>query len=904
MCLAWDAHAFNIKTHIWLAEQILADVNDDGKVTITIDGQLYEYEVDEKLKQSLNQNAGAYISGMLGPDAFPDPIIGQSIVHPGISDPNTNEIIGWQTDDWLQYLTSDFYDTQNAIQQSGSACLDGSLDTETDAQIRDLLTAEFQMLNSNAQPLSESLRTIAERVYFENPSDSEHPFKTQQTAQNSNSLLELYRYKFQNINTSRESDWEEFSLGQNFQTEILADPLQGECLTSTSSSSSIAFSFGYLSHSISDMWAHSYVNMYSGDKFNIADNLDAEIRHIMLEKYIANATPALVTEQHEIAPPTAYLVDKLIFDPTVREEYKKTGTSTHLTLIASLYDELDRAANSGVLVKIDQVVMDFIVQQTTGMVLSDEQMEQLQDLLQRTQDIVNASIDEMQDIKDQLEELTNDLLQDNAELRIKLINEIEHAADALIESEARLLELTLRIDELVSRIGEKTSRRVCKRWGFFGIFSCKVIKEWNRVQKRLIRAKKKLIKERKRLLKRHIATRAKTFRETVQKVTEILIVTRQEMNEQLNYQIDLAQRFSADFNIIRAALIGWRSDIDLSMREYTKAWNSTLSSTAYGTINFDSVNNWLDCYAPSIIGIPSELTLSQCSARDYLSYMLEQLTEIRNSHLMGMVPGIEDLINEIEEKITGELKSLGETALEKITEKLLEQAIPSEMQTLLKAMQADSNDSSLNISYTTNSGSRYLSIPDIAQRVKKEMHIRTDGTFDPNKYPVIFNSLQLMKMSLLSVEQLNEVANTSVHGSANYLPVNTQYFDRPIIFDVLRSIDGNHNWLTSAPIYPRQANQEDTTTTEQREYGFAGYDNKGFTLWENEELREKAFNKIFIGPLSQGLESPIEINSTTILPERYPYRGCQNEPFPVREVSYSCGARVLDYLIPILLIQN
>ena len=87
------ASAWNLKTHLWIAQQVINDVIADGQVTIA--GR--EYAVPPRVLEALRAHPDRYRMGSLGPDVFPDPIVGQTTVHPGIAG-------GWQSDDWLAHL--------------------------------------------------------------------------------------------------------------------------------------------------------------------------------------------------------------------------------------------------------------------------------------------------------------------------------------------------------------------------------------------------------------------------------------------------------------------------------------------------------------------------------------------------------------------------------------------------------------------------------------------------------------------------------------------------------------------------------------------------------------------------------------------------------------------------------
>jgi Bacterial pre-peptidase C-terminal domain/Zinc dependent phospholipase C len=91
------AAAFKVGTHVWVAQQVLNDL-DDGKLTIPLgNGTNYEATVDPIIVDALKHYPAQYRMGNVGPDAFPDMLTGQLVVHPGING-------GWKTDDWLRFL--------------------------------------------------------------------------------------------------------------------------------------------------------------------------------------------------------------------------------------------------------------------------------------------------------------------------------------------------------------------------------------------------------------------------------------------------------------------------------------------------------------------------------------------------------------------------------------------------------------------------------------------------------------------------------------------------------------------------------------------------------------------------------------------------------------------------------
>ncbi len=91
------AHAFKPYTHMAAAQPALADVTDDGHVTI--DGR--EYAVRPQVAAALKAWPSYYQAGVIGPDGFPDLTFGQSTIHPK------------QTGKWVAHLLEQAWAVQD-----------------------------------------------------------------------------------------------------------------------------------------------------------------------------------------------------------------------------------------------------------------------------------------------------------------------------------------------------------------------------------------------------------------------------------------------------------------------------------------------------------------------------------------------------------------------------------------------------------------------------------------------------------------------------------------------------------------------------------------------------------------------------------------------------------------------
>ena len=96
--------AWKPTTHVYAGEIALKDALDDGRVTIPkldastgeVVGMLGSYAVEPRLLAALRSHPQHYRAGILGPDAYPDIVTGQQVIHPPVSHGGSNS--------WLQHI--------------------------------------------------------------------------------------------------------------------------------------------------------------------------------------------------------------------------------------------------------------------------------------------------------------------------------------------------------------------------------------------------------------------------------------------------------------------------------------------------------------------------------------------------------------------------------------------------------------------------------------------------------------------------------------------------------------------------------------------------------------------------------------------------------------------------------
>ena len=92
LACATPADAFGLRTHLYIADQVWQDLAD---CRVGIRSQ--NFAVPAASCRAIRAHRGEFLAGALGPDVFPDVLVGQAIVHPGVAN-------GWQANDWLGHL--------------------------------------------------------------------------------------------------------------------------------------------------------------------------------------------------------------------------------------------------------------------------------------------------------------------------------------------------------------------------------------------------------------------------------------------------------------------------------------------------------------------------------------------------------------------------------------------------------------------------------------------------------------------------------------------------------------------------------------------------------------------------------------------------------------------------------
>jgi hypothetical protein len=96
VCGSYEARAWKVDAHAWIAAEVLKDAV-DGVISVGTGGTKLLINLPPRHAAAIRSHPRLYLLGSLGPDAFPDVLGGQIVIHPSYPG-------GWGTADWLRRL--------------------------------------------------------------------------------------------------------------------------------------------------------------------------------------------------------------------------------------------------------------------------------------------------------------------------------------------------------------------------------------------------------------------------------------------------------------------------------------------------------------------------------------------------------------------------------------------------------------------------------------------------------------------------------------------------------------------------------------------------------------------------------------------------------------------------------
>ncbi|OMP30067.1 zinc dependent phospholipase C family protein [Mangrovimonas sp. DI 80] len=745
-----NSTAYKVDMHIWIGQQIINDLEDDGKLSFTIKGKTKYISLNQNILNAILSNKAYFLQGNVGPDALPGIYSGQMTIHPG------GQNSDWGTGEWLEH-----------------------------------------MLKNATEP------------------------------------------------------------------------------------EEIAFTYGYFCHAASDVFAHTYVNLYSGDCFSLMDGeTNVEERHVLLEGYISTFLPPMldingvnlgspasnILIEGKPAVPTDFLWRIFLKNKSAINQFKNND-SPHFGLIYDLYNVLGEIAkDDGLAERLHNQIQKIVINMMLEIDLNEEELEKINKLRQNLRDFTNNTINEAQKIESNIKtEMINIFENQNSNINnhlkdseniikniISLTNQKNNLKNKISGYKSQINELKDNIDDLKDRLDDLSPlKRLLSR----------KLKKKVKKRKKLIRRNKKNIEKAKqdleKIINSEIPKNYAKLRNELDETLDTAVELLKKENELTQTFVDFLQRFETNENPIAGILIEWQNDIEKSMKNYFMANALAIYNSISSKEAIEPLEEWYTDWLPPILGVPSHLT--------HLKSTLDEIEELANN-----LDPVSSKIREIRTEIEDKIKSVTTTELSKFGEYIY----CVDFKKFLELSSEKPNSAKLNSEFSKSpSSKKLLKINDISDRVNSEMHIN-NGAFNENDFNAVYNSIVLSKLSLLNHKEINTLVKKRLYSGKDLATDN-------VLIRLPKSIDGNHQWLKKAP--PQIRTDENYNTT--KSYGY----DIGFLLWNDKKTRKRFFRKLFKGPLNPSLETPVEYDFEDILPNSYPYRPNKECQFPSYPESNKCN---------------
>ncbi|MCB1230086.1 MAG: zinc dependent phospholipase C family protein [Verrucomicrobiae bacterium] len=703
----------------------------------------------------------------------------------------------------------------------------------------------------------------------------------------------------------------------------------------------LAFTFGFFCHAAADVFCHTYVNRYTGDVFELTENKEVVARHIAIEALIAKHTPPLRNDQGRLiglpgnltrlsngepAAPNQFIFDTLLFNPDAIRVYE-SGRVMHIGLINDLRRSLDKIIAEGdKLEMLEKKLKDFIFEVTLEAKLSKEAADKSRELVEDIKKNTNLAADfwkvnreiakfaktldqgafekadGLLEKAEKFESQINDFQNEAIKLREKVNKELKNLerlpripiADINKEIRERELEGCKR---LLGPARKECEKRVNRKYG--------VVAGFDQARENQRRAIEKAIESARRgeseILTQGIPNRSKQMRDALSEALDIVIEFHDARIENADLLVEYFEE-NPGKNPLREYLENWRKDIDWAMRDYVTANGNTLIGSMPPKADDPLVplKDWFDCRSKGIIGVPVVVQDGVCKVEGRYHNIREAFSDLE-TRIIGVAPGgdkFNRLRKEWEDFLEETRDELTDLAEEEIG-KALAGGLGVDLYHIKQHIEGHVDLGSVNREFANDeSGENLLVIPDAGNRIIAEMELDSQGYFDPENYSVARNSVLLAKLSLLDNKGLDELATKANVRSTIYgrklWGKNSKYADN-ILFGFIRSIDGNHQWMSLAPPHPRKDGADWDNFYKRRghtndgdsifRYGYPNWrEGRGMRLWADrkkegegeffgwfrKDARNHLFRAIFSGPLIPGIDAPELIGMREILPSNYP----------------------------------
>lgn len=786
------SYAWSLRTHIWIGQQVINDVLADGMIHI---GKK-QYPVANYIVEALRQYPQMFRAGNLGPDLFPDPIVGQITTHPGLAG-------GWSTDQWLGHLLKNSRKPQDVALAFGFMChaagdmfahtyvnqyagdIFSLLDDERDVELRHFVLEKYieratpLPYTLDGQPINwEKDIMVSEAYLAEQLILNESVFKQYTKSGTGLHLAAMYGVKTavdvldeQNNKLIAElTKWGGKYVSAH--AKLVIDMTTGKQLITAAELS--------LKQQELTLLAEEAAYKAALDIFNEANSI--------MDKY-----PGLINYQKEL----------LVIQTKAAAEALKfsTDVASEVNQVVSGLENQIRSAEDRISGEVCRVLkkIPFVGK------------------------IMSSGCKEIDKLRAQIRGIQNNIS-----------GHRQRAAAATVAANAAesLRDKTSAEVNRLSNIYNEAERGIRE-----GTYKAAVIAADTKVKKQ----RELIVKQQK------IVAELKAKQEKM--VEEFNIV-----DDIIKKMEELVRKYNA----ITLLIGNWNDGITKATEAFILAGNSAGAKLLRGEGNpIDDYTRWFSCYGSVYTGVPSQFPEAACSVADNLEKiknkydeMIASLPEILQWTINPTKKAQDLAYKQLEPALKNASYQIAKFLTDKKSAEFLQLLTGQSYATREKLNQVYSED---------KSGKKLLLFTDVHLLIDQDLFLK-DGVLNPEMFKPLAHSLTMAKLALLEPAVLNQVIGDLVgdykspfFGTEIYQPQGDRF---SILLGVLASIDGNHQWQAYALPYPRRVANANLP---KYGYDYYKDKTKGLKIWVDPYLRERVFTVLFPGSVMGALGQRSEL---------------------------------------------
>jgi Zinc dependent phospholipase C len=834
-----SCYSWGLRTHLWVGQQVIDDVIDDCNVDIVLlSGPVKKYPVTDEICNAIRTNPEAFRAGNLGPDSFPDPVVGQMTTHPGVDG-------GWATDRWLLHVLN-AANSPDELAFAYGFVSHAAADVFAHSYVNHYAGDVFILSDGET---AVEFRHFALEKYIESKTPivihkgTEVPLSRAGISVPKRFLSTTLIY-----NESVAREYFKVKFGLHLSTLHVA---RGTVQQTEKASQAIVDDVAKLLSEYFKLQADQLVGLQQAELGLKAAQLvlkGADETYASEEKLLREARNGLrdvlrqieANEDFILAYPGLLSNQLSIISNAVAEAAQlRKAIAAAEGQIGNLQAELNGILAENAC-KVVKEVCGWVEDTSYGCVLYPPSC-----VAKWACEKIEEAVPRCDDLRTEIAGLTNRI----NSLRSNLEKEVLREAGAIAAKaalEARKVEAEgLRLSLEASRVALEIA-----------IASY----EW-----RVAEARKAVA-----LAQSQVAEMLRLVREAKDAV---------DLTKRLIGQIE---DFAKRYNVVTLFLRNWLDGIDRAGDDYIDAsLSSTLRIMSISGDAFEPYKRWLQCSLMNYLGVPWQLPFAYCDVKDKFNEIVGEIDKLKES-LPPILQWVIDPMGELQEEILKKAKPEVWKAVEASVDFVLKPPAGRFVHMLAdpKLVTPETLQESYNRSDTE--GKNLIRLPNVVGMVNQDMALSSSGELTMESFHALRNSVVLAKLSLLNAAQLNLLFKDLAgdvptrYGPTLYGEGKAGRFT--LLIDAVRSIDGNHQWQPFGLPYPRSDGTPEPSNPDLRRFGHSVHDHPhfGLRIFADPTARKEVFHRVFSGPI----EGSLMLDIIQLKYPPYTHPACAKNPFP------------------------